>query len=83
MMTLDITINVWLTDSYLSSITAILEIFTFYICVISNNESFVSQILRLVGLLEKSSNFSVLWDLKFKAVLIWKLQKSSSTQSEL
>ena len=55
----------------------------FDIIVVSNNQNFISQILRGEVLWEKSSNFSVPWDLKFKAILIWELQESSSTQSDL
>ena len=55
----------------------------FCIFVISNNQSFISQILRVVGALGEEFDFSFSWHLTLKVILIWKLQKSSSTQSEL
>ena len=55
----------------------------FFIFVISNNKSFVSQILKVVGPLGENLIFSVSLDLKFKAILIMKPQKSSSNQAEL
>ena len=43
----------------------------------------MSSILRVVGPLDGKFDFSFSLDLKFKAILITKVRKSSSTQSEL
>ena len=51
--------------------------------VISDNQSFISQLLNVVGPLRESSIFSFPWDLKFKALLITKSQKLSFAQAEL
>ena len=50
--------------------------------VISSNQSFISQLLNVVGPLGESSIFSFPWDLKFKALLITKSQKLSFAQAE-
>ena len=50
----------------------------FYMIVISTNQSFISQIWRIVRPLGKSLIFLVPWDLKFKEVLITKPRNSSS-----
>ena len=54
----------------------------FCIFVISNNKSFTSQNLKVVGPLGEKFDFSVPLDLKFKAILLTEHQKSSSTLSE-
>ena len=41
----------------------------FYIFVINNNQSFISQILKVVDPLGEKFDFSTPWDLKFKAIL--------------
>ena len=53
-----------------------------FACV-SNNKSFVSQSLKVVGPLGGKFNFSVPRDLKFKGILIIEPQNSSSILSEL
>ena len=55
----------------------------FCIFVISNNKSFISQNLKVAGPLGGKFDFFSPSDLKFKAILIRKPQKSSSTLSEL
>ena len=55
----------------------------FYIEVISNSQSLISQILKVVSLLEKKSFILVPWDLKYKRIMILRSQNSSSTHSEL
>ena len=55
--------------------------------VISSDQSFTSQILKVVGLLSEKFDFLFPWDLKFKVLLITKPgqkpQKSSFAQAEL
>ena len=51
----------------------------FCIFVISNNKSFISQNLKVVGLLGGKFDFLVPRDLTFKGILITEPQKSSST----
>ena len=55
----------------------------FYMFSIGNNKSFISQNLKVEGPLGGKFDFFVSRDLKFKAILITKSQKSSSTLSEL
>ena len=55
----------------------------FCIFVISNNKSFISQNLKVVGPLGGKFDFSVPRDLKVKAISITERQKSSSTLSDL
>ena len=51
---------------------------------ISNNQSFISQVLKIVDPLgEKFDRLVVPWNFIFKVTLISKRQKSSFTQSEL
>ena len=52
---------------------------SFCIFVISNNKSFISQNLKVVGPLGGKFDFSVPRDLKFKAILITEPQKSSQS----
>ena len=65
--------DLYVNQDLLSSITLYLlqqNSGNFYMFVISNNQSFISQILRVVGPLGEKFKFSVPWDLKFKAILI-------------
>ena len=57
----------------------------FHILIISDNQSFISQILKVVGPLGGKVRFffSFSWDLKFETLLITKPQKLSFTQAEL
>ena len=55
----------------------------FCIFVISNNEIFIFQNLKVVGLLGVKFDFLVPQDLKFEAILIAEPQKSGSNLSEL
>ena len=57
------------------------EIFCMF--VISNNQSLISQILKVVGPLGEKFKFFSPLGFKIQSNLIWKLQESSSTQSEL
>ena len=55
----------------------------FWIFVISNNKSFISLNLKVIGPLGRAFDSSVPRDLKFKAILITEPQNSGSTLSEL
>ena len=60
-----------------SSICKIAKLGFFYTFEISNNHSFISQVLKVVD------PFSVPWDLTFKEILITKRNKFNSTQFNL
>ena len=60
-----------------------LSCFSHKIILISNDKSFISHTLKVVGPLKKKFDFFSRSGLEIQAVLITKSQKSSSAQSEL
>ena len=50
----------------------------FHIYVVSNDQSFLSQYLKVLGSSGEKFDFLLTWDLKFKAVLITRPQKQAA-----
>ena len=54
----------------------------FHTFVINNNQSFVSQVLKVVNCLSEKFDFSFPWDLIFKGFLILRPQKNQGPFSQ-